>query len=328
MADLSTTYMGLELRNPVVMASCGLVSTVEGVKKAADAGAGAVVLKSLFEEQIRAETAEAAAGFDSVNHPEARGYVQTEAWMRYGPRDYCRFVEGAKKAVDVPVIASVNCTSDKWWSQYPKDLEAAGADAIELNILVPGTDVELSGALVEQIYIRTVRGVAEQVSIPVAAKIGSSFGSLGFVTKQLVESGAKALVLFNRFWAPDIDIDKLRIKAASPFSQAIEMHLSLRWIGLLHGDYPCDLAATTGIHEAEQVVKQLLAGATVTQVCSTVYRNGFGQIGTILAGLEAWMARPDFQSVSDFRGKLSERSAKDAALYERQQYIKHLTEIS
>ena len=188
--------------------------------------------------------------------------------------------------------------------------------------------MELSGALVEQIYIRTVRGVAEQVSIPVAAKIGSSFGSLGFVTKQLVESGAKALVLFNRFWAPDIDIDKLRIKAASPFSQAIEMHLSLRWIGLLHGDYPCDLAATTGIHEAEQVVKQLLAGATVTQVCSTVYRNGFGQIGTILAGLEAWMARHDFQSVSDFRGKLSERSAKDAALYERQQYIKHLTEIS
>lgn len=327
MADLKTVYMGLSLDNPVVMASCGLVSVAEGVKKAADAGAGAVVLKSLFEEQIRAETAEAAAGIDAFDHPEARAYLQTEEWMRYGPRDYCRLIEGAKKAVSVPVIASVNCVSDRWWAEYPKDLEAAGADAIELNILVPGTDPTRSGSVVERMVVDTVAGVAGQVRIPVAAKIGSCYGSLAYVARELVEAGARGLVLFNRFWRPDIDVEKMILKGASPFSDPVEMHLALRWIGLLHGDLDCDLAATTGLHEAEHVIKVLLAGAGVAQVCSTVYRKGFGQIRTIVDGLSAWMDRKGFASLDEVRGKLSERSAKDAALYERQQYIKHLVEV-
>ncbi len=327
MADLKTVYMGLELANPVVMASCGLVAAVEGVKKAADAGAGAVVLKSLFEEQIRAETADAAAGVDAFDHPEARAYLQTEEWMRYGPRDYCRLIEGSRKAVSVPVIASVNCISDRWWAEYPKDLESAGADAIELNIQVPGTDPGRSGAVVERMVVDTVAGVAGQVRIPVAAKIGCSYGSLAHVAGEIAEAGAKGLVLFNRFWRPDIDVEKLILKGASPFSDPIEMHLALRWIGILHGTIPCDLAATTGLHEAEHVIKTILAGAAVAQVCSTVYRRGFGQIRAIVDGLGAWMDRKGHASLDEVRGKLSVKTTKDVALYERQQYIKHLVEV-
>lgn len=328
MADLTTTYMGIELENPLVAASCGLVSTVEGVQKAEAAGAGAVVLKSLFEEQIRMETADAAGHLESSHHPEARAYLQTEVWMRYGPRDYCRLIEDSKKKVDIPIFASINCASGKWWLDYAKDMEASGADGIELNILVPGTDPRQTGSDVEQIYFDVVSAVANAVKIPVAAKIGFSFASLSYVSRRLVESGAKALVLFNRFRRPDIDIEDLRLKQASPFSDPVEMHYSLRWIGLLAGELPCDFAATTGLHEAEQVIKQILAGANVAQLCSTLYKNGFDQIGKIRADLEAWMEQHEFESISDFRGQLSEEQAESAAVYERRQYIKHLVEIS
>lgn len=327
MADLKTTYLGLTLSNPIVAASCGLVSTVEGVQRAADAGAGAVVLKSLFEEQIRMETAQDAAGVELWSHPEASAYLESEVWMQHGPRDYCRFVEKSKAKVEVPVIASVNCVGGKWWTDYAKDLEASGADAIELNILVPGTDPRRSGADVEQEYLDVVRAVAGAVKIPVAAKIGFSFASLAQMTRRLVDAGAQALVLFNRFHRPDIDIEEIKLKHASPFSDPLEMHLSLRWIGLLTGTLECDLAATTGLHEAEQVIKQLLAGATVTQLCSTLYRNGFGQIGKVLGELEAWMERQEFASIDEFRGKLSFSEADKPVIYERLQYIKHLVEI-
>ncbi len=327
MADLETKYMGLELENPIVAASCGLLSTVEGVEKAAAAGAGAVILKSLFEEQIRMETSQAAASMESYSHPEAAAYAQTEVWMRYGPRDYCELIEKSKAAVDVPVIASVNCSTSGRWTDYAKDMEASGADGIELNILVPGTDPTQSGSEIEQVYFDVVRGVSSAVTIPVAAKIGFSFGSLAYVTKKLVESGATAVVLFNRFHRPDIDIEGLRLKHASPFSDPIEMHFSLRWIGLLAGNLDADLAATTGLHETEHVIKQLLAGATVTQLCSTFYRHGFDRIGEMIQGIEEWMDRHDFDSIDDFRGSLSFGEAESAAIYERRQYIKHLVEI-
>lgn len=327
MVDLTTTYMGIELDNPVVAASCGLVSKVEGVQKAEAAGAGAVVLKSLFEEQIRMETADTAAGLEGWDHPEARAYLQTEVWMQYGPRDYCSLIEECKGKVEIPIFASVNCTSGKWWTDYAKDLEAAGADGIELNILIPGTDPKRRGSEIEQEYIDVVRAVAGQVEIPIAAKIGFSFGSLAYITHELVDAGAKALVLFNRFHRPDIDIEAIKLKHASPFSDPVEMHFALRWIGILSGSLDCDLAATTGLHEAEHVIKQLLAGATVAQVCSTLYRNGMGQIGKILEGLEEWMERHDYEEISDFRGLLSQDEAESAAVYERRQYIKHLVEI-
>lgn len=327
MVDLSTTYMGLPLKNPIVVASSGRVSTVEGVEKAAAAGAGAVVLKSLFEEQIRMENADVEAGTQAFAHPEAAAYLQSEAWMRYGPRDYCKLIEQAKEAVDIPVLASVNCITGKWWTDYAKDMESAGADGIELNILVPGTDPDVSSSEVEQIYFETIKSTAKAVSIPVAAKIGFAFGSLAHVAKHLVDDGARALVLFNRFHRPDIDIEKLKLKAASPFSDPIEMHYSLRWIGFLAGALNCDFAATTGLHEAEHVIKQLLAGATVAQLCSTIYQNGFDQVGHIIKGLEEWMERQDFETIDDFRGRLSHRRAESPAMYERRQYIKHLVGI-
>jgi dihydroorotate dehydrogenase (fumarate) len=327
MADLETTYMGLTLENPVVMASCGLVSKVDGVKRAAAAGAGAVVLKSLFEEQIRAESADEAAGTGLWGHPEAQAYLQSEVWMRYGPRDYCKLVEDSKKAVEIPIIASVNCVGRGWWTDYAKDLESSGADAIELNILVPGTNPDQTGAEVEQIYFDVVSQVASQVKIPVAAKIGFSFASIANVTRRLVEAGAKGLVIFNRFHRPDIDIEDLELKHATPFSDPVEMHYTLRWIGLLSGKVGCDIAATTGLHQAEHAIKALLAGARVVQVCSTVYRNGFPQIGTIVEGIDAWMNQHEFDEIQDFRGSLSVEEAESAAIYERLQYIKHLVEI-
>jgi len=327
MADLTTSYMGLTLKNPIVVASCGLVAKVEGVLKAESAGAGAVVLKSLFEEQIRREAAETAESLEEWSHPEAGAYLQSEVWMRYGPRDYCRFLEDCKKQVALPIIASVNCVGGKWWTDYAKDLEASGADAIELNILVPETDPDQSGTQVEAQYLEVVQRVSRQVKIPVAAKIGFSSVHWANMTRALVKSGARALVLFNRFHRPDIDLEHLRLKHASPFSDPLEMNYGLRWIGLLAGQLDCDLAATTGLHEAEHVIKQLLAGATVVQICSTLYRNGFEQIEKILDGLEVWMARHDFQSIDDFRGQLSFSRAESPAIYERRQYIKHLTEI-
>lgn len=327
MVDLKTTYMGIELKNPIIAASCGLVSTAKGVKKAEDAGAGAVILKSLFEEQIRMETSEAAAGVEGWDHPEARAYLQTEVWMQYGPRDYCRLIEESKKNVSIPIFASVNCISGKWWTDYAKEMESAGADGIELNILIPGTDPEVESSEIEKTYKEIVRKVSSQVKIPVAAKIGFNFASVSNITKEIVDAGANGLVLFNRFHMPDMDIDSLTLKHASPFSTPADLNYSLRWIGLLSGSLDCDFAATTGIHEAEQVVKQILAGATVTQVCSTLYKNGFEQIGKIIEGLEKWMEDHSFDSLDDFRGKLSHKKAEKAAIYERRQYIKHLVEI-
>jgi dihydroorotate dehydrogenase (fumarate) len=319
--------MGLELRNPIVAASCGLVATVEGVERAAAAGVGAIVLKSLFEEQIRHDTTETAAAMEDYSHPEAAAYAQSEIWMRYGPRDYCELIERSKAAVDVPIIASVNCTSGAWWADFAGDMEAAGADAIELNILVPGSDPTQDGAAAERVAVDTVRAVAAAVRVPVAAKIGFTYGSIAHAARELVGAGAKGLVLFNRFHQPDIDIERLILKHASPFSDPVEMHFALRWIGLLSGHVGADLAATTGLHEAEHVIKTLLAGATVAQLCSTLYRHGFGKVGEVLRGLEEWMGRHGFETVDEFRGTLSYGEAESAAIYERRQYIKHLVGV-
>ncbi|MBT3220203.1 MAG: dihydroorotate dehydrogenase-like protein [Proteobacteria bacterium] len=327
MANLKTTYMGIELDNPIIAASCGLVSRVEGVQRVEEAGAGAVVLKSLFEEQIRLETADEAAGVGAWDHPEAGDFMNSEVWMQYGTRDYCGLIEECKKKVEIPIFASVNCVGGKWWTSFAKDLEAAGADGIELNIWIPGTDRTRKGGDVEQEYIDIVGNVTSQVGIPVAAKIGFSFASLAYVTHQLVESGAKALVMFNRFHRPDIDIEALTLKSASPFSEAVEMQQALRWIGLLSSTLDCDLVAATGLHDSEQVIKQLLAGAAAAQVCSSLYRHGLGHIGTIVEGLEAWMERHDFDSLADFRGKLSRDGSESAAVYERSQYIRQLVGI-
>ena len=345
MADLATNYMGMALRNPIVVASSSLTGSVDGVKKCADAGAGAIVLKSLFEEQIVAETGALAQYADYANHGEAADYLQGYG-MELGPREYLQLVSDAKKAVDVPIIPSLNCFSNERWSDYAKKLQNAGADALELNIGFMPADLHQDGAAVEQRYYRILHDVKSQVSIPVALKIGPYLSSLANMADRLtrdrvaapeftvgwcgpakgsgkvVWSGADALVLFNRFYQFDIDIDHLSLVAGNPYSSPAEIHQALRWISLLAGRIEADLAATTGIHDGRDVVKQLLAGAKVVQPCSTLYKHGLGQIGLMLQQLQEWMAEHGFSSLDAFRGRLSQNRSSRPESFERLQYIK------
>ncbi len=322
MADLSTTYMGIALQNPVVVASCGLVKNLDGVRRAADAGAGAVVLKSLFEEQLAADSAELHQALAGADHPEALGYVQAELGMRYGAGDYIRLIREAKKAVPIPVIASINCISPRWWIQYAAQIADAGPDALELNISRMPVDPDCPGSEIERTYVSIVEDIRRAVKIPLAVKIGPYFSSLASVAKQLAARGASALVLFNRFYQPDIDTDGFHMAAAKPFSSPEDVHLSLRWIALLSRQIPCDFAASTGVHDAQGVVKQLLAGAKVVQACSTFYLHGFERVGQMLEGLKAWMDAKGFSCLEEVRACMAQELAETPEIRERLQYIR------
>ena len=350
MSNLSTRYMGLELKNPLVVSSCGLTKTVQGIQQAAEAGAGAIILKSLFEEQINAELDELAQESQNSGHTETYDYLQGFG-RAFGPNEYLKLVSDAKAAVSVPIIASVNCVTAERWTEYAGKLAAAGADGLELNIGFLPNDSAISGVVVEERYLEILSAVRNEVTLPIALKIGPYFSSLGHLAKQLGNDrmkgppftvgwcgpgesdkkvswkGADALVLFNRFYRFDIDVDKRRLSGGNPYSTSEELHVSLRWISLLAGRVACDLAATTGVHDGHDMIKQLLAGATVVQVCSTLYRNGLSQIGLILDQLEEWMQRHGFESTADFRGQLSQVRSDDPGDYERLQYIKALVGI-
>jgi len=350
MSNLSTRYMGLELKNPLVVSSCGLTKTVQGIQQAAEAGAGAIILKSLFEEQINAELDELAQESQHSGHTETYDYLQGFG-RAFGPNEYLKLVSDAKAAVSVPIIASVNCVTAERWTEYAGKLAAAGADGLELNIGFLPNDSAISGVVVEERYLEILSAVRNEVTLPIALKIGPYFSSLGHLAKQLGNDrmkgppftvgwcgpgesdkkvswkGADALVLFNRFYRFDIDVDKRRLSGGNPYSTSEELHVSLRWISLLAGRVACDLAATTGVHDGHDMIKQLLAGATVVQVCSTLYRNGLSQIELILDQLEEWMQRHGFESTADFRGQLSQVRSDDPGDYERLQYIKALVGI-
>lgn len=326
MVNLSTKYMGLDLRNPVIVASCGLVSTSEGVRRCADAGVGAIVLKSLFEEQIQAETRDLEQHLWLSGHPEAFDYIRGMG-MELGPRKYLKLVEEAKSAVSVPIIASLNCISPTWWVDYAKQIEAAGADAIELNMAVMPSDPDRSGEEIERLYFRILEGVKARVEIPIAVKIHPYFTSVARMAKELCRRGASAFVFFNRFYKLDIDVEKLEVVPGDRFSSPQEIYPSLRWIILLAGRVNCDLAASTGVHDGTGVIKQLLAGATAVQICSTLYLNGVEQIGRMLGQIEAWMNGHGFDSIGQIRGKLSQMQSDRPELYERLQYIKTLVGI-
>jgi len=350
MINLSTKYMGLELKNPLVVSSCGLTKTVQGVQQAAEAGAGAIVLKSLFEEQINAELDELTQQSQHSGHTETYDYLQGFG-RSFGPREYLQLVSDAKAAVAVPIIASVNCATAERWIEYAAKLAAAGADGLELNIGFLPNDPAISGVDVEERYLSILSAVRNEVTLPVALKIGPYFSSLAHLAKQLGNDrvprppftvgwcgpgendkkvtwqGADALVLFNRFYRFDIDVDKRQLSGGNPYSTSEELHVSLRWISLLAGRVSCDLAATTGVHDGRDMIKQLLAGASVVQVCSTLYRNGLSQIGLILDQLQEWMQTHGFESPADFRGQLSQVRSDDPGDYERLQYIKALVGI-
>jgi len=326
MVDLTTTYMGLPLKNPVIVGSSSMMNSLQGFKEAEKAGAGAIVMKSLFEEQIRAEIGDV----DEVGmqaHPEEYNYLISELEMQYGADKYIELIRQAKKELSIPIMASINCTTPKWWNTYAKQIEEAGADGLELNISLMPKDPYQTSLEIEQVYYDIVKAAREAVSLPIAVKIGPYFTGMSMVAREICSRGGDALVLFNRFYQFDIDIEKMEIKGANWFSHPNEMNLPLRWISILAGKIDCDLSATTGIHDAEGVIKQLLAGAASVQVVSTLFLNKFGQIKKILDGLSAWMEKHGFTNIDDFRGKLSQKQHPTPEIFERLQYIKALVGI-
>ena len=322
MTNLSTYYMGLELDNPLIVASCGLVKSIDGVRHASQAGAGAIVLKSLFEEQLQAENQELEKAMLESTHTEALDYIRAEVGMQLGAADYLELIKSAKREVSTPIIASMNCFSPRWWIDYAKQVAEAGPDGLELNLSRMPVNPNQTGDQIEKAFLSIVEDVLAAVDIPVAVKIGPYFTSLANFATKLVSRGVSAIVLFNRFYRPDINIRTCQASAARPFSSPEEIHLPLRWIALLSGRLGCDLAASTGVHNAEGLIKQLLAGATVVQVCSTLYENGLDRIGEMLEGLKNWMTQSQFTSLDEMRIHMQPELSDNPEIRERLQYIK------
>jgi len=320
MADLSTTFMGLKLPSPLVVASSSLSNRVENFQAAEASGAGAVVLRSLFEEQIEAAETELEEKLSVAadSSPEARSYLPPQ---RIGPHEYLRLVERAKKSVRIPVIASLNCAWPGSWSEYAAQIAGAGADGLEVNIYNIGADPDVSGEELERQYLEIFQSVRSTVKIPIALKLSPFFTSLAHVARRFDAAGANGFVLFNRFLQPDIDLDRMALHSSMQLSQPNEMLLPLRWIAILHGRVKGDLAASTGVHDAAGVVKQLLAGAQVVQLAATLIRNGVAHLATLRNGLDDWMERGRYSAIADFRGTLSQREAKDPRAFERAQYV-------
>lgn len=343
MADLSTNYMGLKLNNPVIIGSSGITSTITEIKQASDSGAGAVVLKSIFEEQIRHEIGKFIdrggasmdtfqKGYDDVLATRSFDYAQAFDYVSDYAKEhtlgtYLKFIEEAKSASPIPVIASINCVSAYDWHYFARRIEAAGADALELNIYILPTNAEKSAAENEQVYFDVVEAVLKQVKIPVSIKVGYYFSSLAGMLVKLSQTGIKGLVMFNRPFHPDIDINTMEITAKYLLSDPSEYAMTLRWMALLSGRVGCDLVGSTGIHTAESALKQLLAGATAIQMASVLYKNGFGQVGTVVNGMNEWMDTKGFKTLAEFRGKLSQVNIENPADYERVQFMKLYSKI-
>ncbi|MBN1351518.1 dihydroorotate dehydrogenase-like protein [candidate division KSB1 bacterium] len=323
--DISTTYLGLKLKNPLIVASCGLTKTVEKIQQCEDAGAGAVVMKSLFEEQIRAEKTGLQDSYGM--HPEVMDYIRAEVDMEYGARDYLTIIEGAKKSVTIPVIASINCFTSKWWTNYAQQIEAAGADALELNVYALPFDFENSSTDLERIYLDVLQSVQSQIKIPVALKLSPYFTAFGHFANRLSEAGADGLVLFNRFVKPEINVNKMSVSTKGAFDDPVGFSYALRWIALLSDALALDLAASGGIRDAQDMIKQLLAGANVVQVASVLYSGGLKKIDSLLDGLKEWMAAQHFETVAEFRGKLSQKNNPQSKDFVRAQYVKLIAGI-
>jgi dihydroorotate dehydrogenase (fumarate) len=320
MADLATEYLGLKLPTPLVLASSALSNRVDNLEMAEGHGAGAVVLRSLFEEQIEAASTvleeELSRGAESS--PEARTYFPPQ---RVGPHEYLSLVERAKKALEIPVIASVNCCAPGSWTEYARDIEQAGADALEVNLYAVEADPAVSSAEVEARYLEIVQQVRAAVRIPIAVKLSPYFTALSHFAARLDSAGANGLVLFNRFMQPDISLEKLAPAPSMTLSAPAEALVPLRWIALLYGRVKADLAASTGVYDAPGVLKQLLAGAKVVQLASTLVKNGIPHMGKILAGVEDWLDKRGLGSVDAARGTVSQRTVQDAGAFERAQYV-------
>ena len=325
MGKLETTYLGLTLKNPIVVASSGLTNSVKKIKALEEAGAGAVVLKSLFEEQINGEVTHLLSGDPQNSYPEAEDYIQNYT-RSHSLAAHLDLLKAAREEVSIPIIASVNCISAREWIDFAIKLQENGADALELNLFFVPTTKDESSETIEQLYVDALKKVKKAVSIPVSVKIGFYFTNLIAFCNKLKANGADAVILFNRFYEPDINLDKMQIVASEVFSTPLDIRRSLRWTGLVSASLPLlEIAASTGIHDGEAVLKQLLAGAQVTQICSTVYINGNQVIGQIIQYLEEFMDKWNFKAVENFRGRLNYSRVGDPMLYERSQFMKYFS---
>jgi dihydroorotate dehydrogenase (fumarate) len=320
MADLTTSYLGLSLPTPIILASSSLSNRIENFQLAEHHGAGAVVLRSLFEEQIEAADSvlQEALAYGSESTAEARSFFPSQ---RIGPVEYLQLVSRAKRAVKIPVIGSLNCVASGSWSSYARQIAEAGADALEVNLYAVQADPAVDAAQVEARYEEVVASIVQAVRIPVSVKLSPFFTALASFVQRLERQGVRGYVLFNRFLQPDISLERMSLQNVMALSHPSEMLLPLRWIALLYGRVQGELAASTGIHDAAGVVKQILAGATVVQVASALVKNGIPHLGGMRDGLEDWMDKRGFSELSDFRGTLSQRVIRDPGAFERAQYV-------
>ncbi|MGE5384017.1 MAG: dihydroorotate dehydrogenase-like protein [Omnitrophica WOR_2 bacterium] len=327
MANISTTYMGLHLSSPIIVGSSGLTNKVENIKIFEKLGAGAVVLKSLFEEQIRLQIShELKQETSNYNYPEAFDYISNYSRDKE-VSTYLELIKSLVNAVKIPIIASVNCTSSDEWITYAREIELAGANALELNIFVLPSDPNTDSTKNENIYFNVLQQVTKHVKIPVSVKISSYFSALAKTAIDLSNTGIKGLVVFNRFYSPDIDINTMEVIPSNIFSNPEEISHSLRWVAMLSNRLGCDMCASTGIHDGSGVIKQLLAGAKAVQVVSTLYKNGFERITSMNNELRNWMITNDFTSTNQFIGKLSFKNSNNPAAFERVQFMKYFAGI-
>ncbi len=324
--DLRTTYMGMELQHPIVASASPLSGSVSSIRRLEDAGAAAVVLFSLFEEQLKHESAALeylmTAGTESF--AESLSYFPEVDDYTVGPDRYLELVRQASEAVDIPIIASLNGITNTGWIEYARLMQEAGARGIELNIYYIPADLTTSGREVEQRYIEIVKAVKAAVSIPVAVKLSPFFSAIGSMAKALDDAGADALVLFNRFYQPDFDLDKLEVAPNLQLSTPDEIRLPLLWIAVLHGRLRASLGATRGVHSPVEVVKYLMAGADAVMTTSALLKHGVDYLGTLREGLRTWMEMRRYESVAQMKGSMSQRNVSDPTAFERANYIKTL----
>jgi dihydroorotate dehydrogenase (fumarate) len=326
MTDLATTYLGLRLKHPVVASAGPLARTLDGIRQLEDGGAAAIVLFSLFEEQIRLENAatEHLIGVGAESFPEALDYFPAIEDYEVGPEPYLELIRRACETAEIPIIASLNGTTPEGWLDYARQVEQAGASALELNVYHLPADLTLPAREVEELYLHVLREVKAAVGIPIAMKLNPFFSALGEMARQLVSSGADGLVLFNRFYQPDFDLETLEVAPTLQLSRPEEIRLPLLWIAILHGRLEASLAASTGVHSQDEVVKYLLAGADAVMTTSALLQHGPRHLETLVSGLRQWLEQRGYASVEQMKGSMSQRNVAHPAAFERANYIKIL----
>ena len=326
MIDLSTKYLGIQLKNPLVASASPLCENIENIKQMEKSGIAAVVLHSLFEEQVLLQEKELnyALTQQTESYAESLSYFPDINDYRFAPDEYVEYITKVKKAVDIPIIGSLNGISNSGWIHYGKKIEEAGADALELNVYYLPTEKTKSCQKIEQYYFDLVKELRQNITIPVAVKLSPYFSSIPFVAHKIVEQGANGLVLFNRFYQPDIDLIEMSITPNLELSSSSELRLRLRWVGILYQYIKADLAITGGVHTVEDVIKGILAGANVTMMTSALLANGIPYINNLVKGIEEWLRRHQYNSIEEIRGLLIPRNIKETDAFERANYMKVL----